>query len=86
MLKALEEVRWMAVYSKFPIIVYTDQSALRTILRGDNAQGRLAGWQARIAEYDLDIRHVPSKELTLATGLSRMPYEIMDDPINQDPG
>ena len=47
---------------------------------GDDVRGRIAGWQIRLAEYDLELRNVKVAKLELATGLSRMLDEIMDPP------
>ena len=79
-IRCLEEVRWMVVTSGTPVIVFTCQPALLGMLRGDDVRGRMAGWQMRLAEYDLELRNVKVAQLELATGLSRMPYEIMDPP------
>lgn len=84
--RSLEEVRWLAINSRYPVTVYTDKHAVLKVIRGDDVRSRIAGWQWRLSEYDLDVRHVPSKNLALATGLSRMPYTIMDEPNFQDTG
>lgn len=82
-LRCLEDVRWIAVSSRYPIVVYTHQSALMNLLRGDDTKGRMAGWQIRLAEYDIEVRQTKGGEVNLATGLSRMLYEIMDPPTCQ---
>lgn len=84
-LRSLEEVRWIAVNSKFPIVVYTNRAAMLSLLQGDDVQGRLAGWQMRLSEYTLEIRHVKGQDLGLATGLSRIPYKRMDHPAIKQP-
>lgn len=78
--KALKEVRAQVVGSKFPIIVYTDHSALTTLLLGDDTRGKIANWQNQLAEYDVRIVHVPAREMQLADGLSRLPPDAMDSP------
>lgn len=83
-LRSLEEVRWMAAQSRFPIITYIDQHSLVTMLQGDDTKGRMAGWQARMAEYELEIRHAKVGELDVATGLARMPYDVMDEPPKRE--
>lgn len=83
-LRSLEDVRWLAVSSRFPIIVYTHQAALLTLLRGDDTKGRMAGWQVRLSEYNIEVRQTRNGEVNFATGLSRMPYEIMDEPTCQN--
>lgn len=79
MLRSLEEVRPMVIASRFPVVVYTDFIALVSILRNDDTRGRIAGWQARMAEYNLNPRHAKTKDLVIADGLARMPYETMTD-------
>ena len=76
-LRALEEVRFIVVASKFPVVVYTDFGALVSILRNDDTRGRIAGWQAKMAEYDIDPRHTKVKNMGIADGLARMPYDSM---------
>ena len=70
--KCLEEIRWLVMGSAFPVKVYTDHQALLSILKGDDAQGQIVQWQYRLAEFNLDIIHVPGKELIIADGLSRI--------------
>lgn len=82
-LRSLEEVRWMAAQSRYPIITYANQQAMSMLLKGDNTVGRLAGWQARMAEYRLEVRHVKGGEVDIATGLASMPYDLMDVPMGR---
>ena len=76
MLQALEEVRFLVLQSRqlTPTIVYTDAVALVTILRRDDARGRIAGWQTRLAEYDIKPHHAKIKDMVIANGMARMPY------------
>ena len=43
-IRCLAEVRWMVMASEYPVLVYTNHSALRTLLTGvdNNAHGRIA--------------------------------------------
>ena len=53
-LRALEESRWLIVGSPYPTKVYTDHSALLTILNGKGShQGRIASWMIRLSEYQV---------------------------------
>lgn len=72
--RALEEVRHLVLGSKHPVMLYTDHSALTSLLCGDATKGRIATWQNILSEYDLRIAHVPGRELVLADGLSRLPH------------
>lgn len=78
--RSLEEVQWVAIQSRFPIAVYTDFAALVSILKGNDSKGRIAAWQARLAEYDIDPRHVKVKHslMIIADGLARMPFDSMN--------
>lgn len=70
--RCLEEVRWLVVGSPHPVKLYTDHQALVSILKGDDARGRLVRWQFQLAEYNLEIHHVPGVQNVLADGMSRM--------------
>jgi len=52
--------------------LYTDHSALLTILNKDNATRRIARWQLDLIGFDFYIHHVPGKNLGIADGLSRL--------------
>lgn len=51
-IRCLAEVRWMIIASAYPVFVYTDDEALKTLLtRLDNdAHGRIAKWKERLGE------------------------------------
>ena len=42
------------------------------ILRTDGARNRIARWQYRFAEFNLEPVHIPGKENAIADGLSRL--------------
>ena len=71
-LRSLEESRWLVLGAKHPIKVYTDHQALMTTLRADTSSSRIARWQLRLSEYNMEIHHVPGKEMAIADGLSRI--------------
>lgn len=78
-LRALEEVRWLVVGSPYPVKVYTDHSALLSILRGEGShQGRITSWMMRLSEYTVEYHHIKGIENKLADGLSRMKPEAMN--------
>ncbi|KAL3247644.1 hypothetical protein ABHI18_012339, partial [Aspergillus niger] len=78
-LRCLEESRWLVKGSRFPTILYTDHTALKSVL-GDsnNATGRIARWQYRLQEYDLEVIHVPGQTQVVADGLSRLPHWVAE--------
>ena len=61
--------------SPFSTIVYTDHQALVSLLKKDDAHGRIARWQVRLSEYDVEYQHISGAENLLADGLSRMPQK-----------
>lgn len=52
-------------------MLYTDHQALLKTLKSEDVTGRIARWQLALSEYDLDIYHVPGKDIAIADGLSR---------------
>ena len=70
--KALGEVRWIVKGSKYPVVLYTDHQALLKVLKSEDVTGRISRWQLAISEYDLDVYHVPGKDIAVADGLSRI--------------
>lgn len=76
-IKGLMESRHMVIGSAFQIMVYTDHSALTTLLQGDSARGRIANWQSMLGEFEMRIIHLPGKEMELADGLLRLPVHCM---------
>ena len=71
--RCLAEVKWLVHGSPYPVKVYTDHLALTTLLRQDDAHGRLGKWQVKLSEYDLEYVHIPGSQNNVADGLSRMP-------------
>jgi hypothetical protein len=52
-------------------LVATDHAPLRYLLTQKTLSQRQARWQAQLAEYDLEIRHIPGKQNVVADALSR---------------
>ena len=76
--RCLAEVRWLVLGARFPTKVYTDHSALITLLKHDDAHVRIGKWQVKLAEYDLQYVHVPGSQNVIADGLSRLPARYFD--------
>ena len=51
---------------------YTDHQALISLLRKDDAHGRIVKWQIQLSEYDVKYIHIPGRENVLADGMSLM--------------
>ena len=75
----LSEVKWLVHGSPYPIKVYTDHSALTTLLKQDDAHGRLGNWQVKLSEYDIEYVHIPGCQNQVADGLSRMPLRFFGE-------
>lgn len=74
------------VASRFPVVVYTNFGALVSILKNDDMCERIAGWQAKMVEYDIDPRHTKIKNMGIADRLACMPYNFMNSawPVAKD--
>ena len=82
-LRCLQEVQWLVHGSQFPVIVYTDHSALIHLLKHDNAHGRMARWQLKLSEYDLEYDHIAGTQNIIANGLSQMPERYFDEQVGK---
>ena len=71
--RCLAEVRWLVLGAQYPTKVYTDHSALISVLRHDDAHGRIGKWQMKLSEYDVEYVHVPGTQNVIADGMSRLP-------------
>jgi len=73
----LAEVKWMVAASPYPIKVYTDHTALKTLLGSpdNDAHGRIARWQDRLGEYDYELIHRSATVhfMGIADGMNRLP-------------
>lgn len=76
--RSLEEIRFMVLNVAHPIVVFSDASALVSLLGKDDGTGRIAGWRVRISEYNIEPRQAKLKDMAIADGLARMPYDSMD--------
>jgi len=70
--RALEEVHWLILGSPFSTKVYTDHKTLIWLLQKDDAHGRIARWQVRLSEFDVEYVHIPGSQNVIADGLSRL--------------
>ncbi|KAJ8175493.1 hypothetical protein LV161_008779 [Aspergillus fumigatus] len=86
-LRGLEETRWLILGSPYPVIVYTDHTAVKSVTgEHSEATGRLARWHYRLQEYQVDYVHVPGKLQVVADGLSRIPYWKSTTPGTEEDG
>ena len=67
-------------------MLYTDHQALLKVLESEDITGRISRWQLALSEYDLDIYHVPGKDLAVADGLSRIEGYPSRIAIDEDDG
>jgi hypothetical protein len=87
-IRNLAEVRWLVTASPHATMVYTDHEALKTLLVGvdNDAHGRIANWQDRLGEYNVQLLHRSSKIhfMGIADGLSRLPTRLLGQHIMED--
>jgi len=86
--RCLAEVRRMVIASEYPVFVYTDHEALRVLLTGiaNDAHCRIARWQERLGEYNLQLLHRLSTThfMGIADGLSRLPTRWLNTHFMKD--
>ena len=79
--KGRAEVKWLAVASLYPVMVYTDHQALKTILMksANDSHGRIANWQQRLSEYDVILLHRKASThfMGIADGMSHLPSHLV---------
>jgi hypothetical protein len=71
--RCLAEVRWLILGASYATKVYTDHSALISLLKHDDAHGRIGQWQMKLAECDVECVHMPGTQNVIADGISRLP-------------
>lgn len=77
--KCLAEVRWLVMGSKYPVLVYSDHIALKSVFStGHTEKSRISNWLDRLGEYDMLLIHRSSRDqhIGIADGLSRMPTRL----------
>lgn len=84
LLRSLEEVRFLVLNSRYPVVVYSSSPILVSILGKDDSKGRIAGWRVRISEYDILPRPAKAKDMAIADGFACMLYEYMDQAWTRD--
>jgi len=82
-LRCLQEVSWLVQGSAYPVLVYTDHSALIYLLRHDDAHGKIARWQQKLSQFDVEYVHIPGSQNVIADGLSRMPARFFDTELEE---
>jgi transposase InsO family protein len=65
--------------------VRTDHNALRWVMNLSDAQGRLARWRLRLAEFDFQVEYSPGASHHAADAMSRLPHQpVPDDAIDAE--
>jgi hypothetical protein len=87
-MRGLAEVRWLVMGSPWPVFVYTDHEALKTLMVGvdNDAHGRIARWQDRLGEYNVRLFHRRADVhfMGIADGLSRLPTRLQQRVFVED--
>lgn len=76
MIRCLNEVKWHVIGTLYPIMIYSDHTALGDIFaKGDSEKARINEWLDRLGEFDLKLVYRPSTDqhIGIADGLSQMP-------------
>ena len=60
----------------YPVILYTDHSAIRYLANKPVTNGRITRWLILLQEFDITIRDRPGKENPVADFLSRIPKSV----------
>ena len=63
-----------------------DAVALVSILQKDDTRGRIAGWQVRLAEYEIEPHHTKIKDMAIVDGMAQMPYQGRDSAWTRNKG
>jgi hypothetical protein len=85
--KYLAEVRWIIIGSPWPLMLYSEHSALKTVLlKGSEGTTRVVQWESRLSEYDYIVVHHPNTDpiIGLADRLSRMPIRLTTSLVAED--
>lgn len=57
-IRCLTEVKWLVVGSPFPMVIYSDHSALRDVFaKGDRKKRRIDGWMDRFGEFEFRLAY-----------------------------
>ena len=78
--KCLTEVRWLVVGSPYPVLIYSDHEALKSIFNtGQTEKSIITTFLDRLGEFDWKLSHRPSNDqhIGIADGLSRMPTRLV---------
>lgn len=75
--QSLKEVQWLVKESSFSMKLYTDHSALLSVLWDDNELMWIVRWSLHLSEYDLKIKHVSEKKLTVTDKLSQIRESVL---------
>lgn len=74
LVRAIENWTMHFVQARHPIKVYTDNKALKDMLKGDmDISGRRSRWTNVLTRFDLDPQSIEGSKNVLADGLSRRP-------------
>ena len=74
------------IIGSFPVEVISDNAPLIYLMKSATANSRVARWQAATLDFDIvNFKHLPGKENIVADCMSRKPYDIVDDILEDLP-
>lgn len=85
-IRCLNEVKWLVIGSRCPVMIYSDHRALSDIFsKGDSTKARIKTWLDRLSEFDLKVVHRSSRDqhIGLADGLNRMPTRYLSSLVEE---
>ena len=75
-----------SILGSFPVEVVSDNSPLIYLMKSKTDNNRVARWQASVLDFDIiNFKHLPGALNTVADALSRKPFSIIDDLLDDLP-
>ena len=74
------------IIGSFPVEVISDNAPLIYLMKSATANSRVACWQAATLDFDIvNFKHLPGKDNVFADCMSRKPFDIVDDLLEDLP-
>lgn len=74
------------IIGSFPVEVISDNAPLIYLMKSATANSRVARWQAATLDFDIiNFKHLPGKDNVVADAMSRKPFDLVDDLLEELP-